>query len=130
MTDQMIFPRRTVVISLLVSLLLGCAAEIVRYPASLNRSDVAEVRQVQQGASLTLSSGYSRHLNQSSKWKKVGGITQGTVYSPVDTTFAIEGAQVHEAYLVVQTGKLVGFYLPVEKSFSPLRSDQIVKIWD
>jgi len=31
----------------------------------------------------------------------------------------VEGAHVHEAYLVVAGDRLVGFYLPVEKAYSP-----------
>ena len=33
--------------------------------------------------------------------------------------FTVEGAHVHEAYLVIAGEKLVGFYLPVESSFAP-----------
>jgi hypothetical protein len=34
--------------------------------------------------------------------------------------FTVEGAQVHEAGLVISGAKLVGFYMLVEKAFVPL----------
>jgi hypothetical protein len=34
--------------------------------------------------------------------------------------FTVEGSHIHEAYLVVDSGTLVGFYLPAEQSYSKL----------
>ena len=36
------------------------------------------------------------------------------------TVFTIEGANMHEAYLVLREGRVVGFYLPGERAFSAL----------
>lgn len=69
---------------------------------------------------IQLSTGYTRTLPAQSRWRLSGRLPQGDVYRPVDTVFSIEGRQVHEAYLVVQQDKLVGFYLPGESRFSPL----------
>ncbi|WP_234480884.1 hypothetical protein [Paraburkholderia nemoris] len=44
--------------------------------------------------------------------------------------FTIEGRQVHEAYLVVAKGSLVGFYLPGEAHFSPLDKPVPVMLGD
>jgi hypothetical protein len=39
----------------------------------------------------------------------------------MNDVFTIEGAHIHEAYLVVDAGdQLVGFYLPAEQAFSPM----------
>jgi hypothetical protein len=36
--------------------------------------------------------------------------------------FTLEGANIHEAWLVIRGAALVGFYLPAERAFSPLTS--------
>ncbi|QJE00375.1 hypothetical protein HH212_10360 [Massilia forsythiae] len=36
--------------------------------------------------------------------------------------FTLEGAHIHEAYLVIRDDTLVGFHLPAEAGFSPLRT--------
>jgi hypothetical protein len=45
------------------------------------------------------------------------------VYRPIGIAFAIEGKQVHEAYLVVSGSTLRGFYLPGESAYSPLAAE-------
>jgi hypothetical protein len=69
-----------------------------------------------------LSTGYSRRLGAGSTWRLMGGVPQGAVYRSVDAPFTIKGSQVHEAYLVIHGGALVGFYLPGEHMVSPLPS--------
>lgn len=70
---------------------------------------------------LTLSTGYQRSLLTGSRWEHVGSVPQGDVYRPVGTVFTIEGANMHEAYLVIRGDSVVGFYLPGEKSYSALQ---------
>jgi hypothetical protein len=38
------------------------------------------------------------------------------VYATRDRVLTVEASNVHEAYIVVSNGKLVGFFLPVEKT--------------
>jgi len=66
-----------------------------------------------------LATGYQRKLPAGSFWTMAGTIPQGTVYRRHRDVFTLEGAHVHEAYLVVEQGRLVGFYLPAESGFSP-----------
>jgi hypothetical protein len=66
---------------------------------------------------IELSTGYSRTLHQGTVWVAAGSIAQGAVYKPRDTVFSVEGTNVHEAYLVLSDGKLVGYYLPAERSY-------------
>jgi hypothetical protein len=49
----------------------------------------------------------------------VGRTSEGDVYKPVGRVFTVEGAHIHEAYLVLVGNRLVGFYLPVERAFAP-----------
>lgn len=67
-----------------------------------------------------LDTGYSRKLKAGSQWVHTGTISQGEVYKPYKDVFTLEGAHIHEANLVVSNDQLIGFYLPVERGFSPL----------
>lgn len=63
---------------------------------------------------------YKSVVRAGSRWRLVGQVREGEVYRPVDTVFAVEGRNVHEAYLVVREGRIVGFYLVAESRFAPL----------
>ncbi|WP_115682617.1 hypothetical protein [Cupriavidus taiwanensis] len=113
--------NRLLLIALLT--LAGCAPMIQTAPVPLtpltNDAVVPAIR-FETSADLRLDTGYTRTLARSSVWKPAGRLPQGTVYRPAGTVFTIEGRQVHEAYLVIQDKRLVGFYLPGEQSYSPL----------
>lgn len=102
-------------------LLAACAAPVPVTPARLAplQGPVAEMV-IPSPIDIPLSTGYVRTLAAQSRWRSIGVLPQGTVYQPVGTAFAIEGRQVHEAYLVVRGGSLQGFYLPAESNYSPL----------
>jgi hypothetical protein len=114
-------------------ILYGCAAEVARdtvaFTSLASRSDT-ERRLVKRNELVTLNSGYERTILKASQWKLVGSVPQGRVYASVASNFSVEGAHVHEAYLVVNKGNLVGFYLPVEKSFTPFDSVRLVNLWE
>lgn len=63
---------------------------------------------------------YDRTLRQGTRWQLVGNIPEGEVFKPLDQILTIECSNIFEAYLVVTDNFLVGFYLPVEKTFAPL----------
>lgn len=101
-------------------ILSGCASEVVR--SGVDFKPAAARRTIEMGslATLTLATGYQRSVLTGSRWEYAGSVPQGEVYRPVDTVFTIEGANTHEACLVVRDSRIVGFYLPAEKSFSAL----------
>ena len=103
--------------------LVGCASEVHRTPVTLvsssHQSPCTALR-VRELVTIKLPTGYSKVIKQGSRWCFVGTTPQGDVFRPVDDVFTIEGANRHEAYLVVAAGYLVGFYLPGEGAFSPL----------
>jgi len=66
------------------------------------------------------SGGYERTLKKHTRWECVGQVTQGQVYRTRDQVLTVEASHVYEANIVVSSGHLVGFYLPVERTFSPL----------
>lgn len=105
----------------LLPLIAGCAAEVVRHPIELSpgqpRLFVSE-RAVQ----VALDSGYSRSLPGGAEFIDIGSIRQGRVLKPARVVITVEGAHVHEAYPVIESGRVVGFYLPVERAFAPVSS--------
>lgn len=68
-----------------------------------------------------ISCGYSRTIKKGSEWIHTGDIPQGHVYKPVNTCFTIECSNVFEGYLVIVDKSIVGFYLPVEKGYVPIK---------
>lgn len=104
-----------------LALLAACAAEVKVVPAQLAPL-VQPTPDVVVAADLPvrLSTGYTRTVPQRSRWRAVGTLAQGTVYQPLDTVFAIEGRNVHEAWLVLRGTSLQGFWLPAENHYSGL----------
>ena len=68
----------------------------------------------------TLSTGYQRTIPAKTEFVRVGEIPEGAVLRAKSYVLTVEGANVHEAYLVVSGSRLVGFYLPYEHGFAPL----------
>lgn len=104
------------------ALLSACALSVPVQSATLaplgaGKADLVIGESVQ----VLLPTGYARSIPAPSRWRAVGRVPQGVVYQPVGTVFAIEGRQVHEAYLVLQGTSLQGFYLPAEGNYSPLK---------
>jgi hypothetical protein len=102
--------------------LAACASAVPSTAVQLEpvATDRAAVLKLDKAAEIRLPTGYLRFLPAASRWQRVGRLPQGDVYRPVDTVFTIEGRHVHEAYLVVSAGSLVGFYLPGESGYSGL----------
>ena len=100
----------------------ACAAEVVRQPGDFTPVAAAAARaeiEITEDVEVPVSRNYNRVLARGSRWQLVGTTPQGRVYRRSDGVFTVEGAHVHEAYLVLAGDRLVGFYLPVEKAFSP-----------
>lgn len=103
-----------------VTLLLGsCAPTVVQQPTLLTPA-VGKTFRLIQTAEVALTTGYSTTLRANTTWQLVGTVTQGEVYRTRDQVVTVEGANIHEGYIVVDQGVLVGFYLPVERTFSPV----------
>ncbi len=112
-----------------LSLMLhACAFDVVRLeqvPVEIRTaSGCADTFILTQDTKIDAGPGYSRTLKASSRWECVGAIPQGTIYKTKDQILTVEASNVFEANIVVADGKLVGYYLPVERSFSPLDAPQ------
>lgn len=115
-----------------LAFLVGCASDIARQPVYFEankNSSFSEKRIIREDTSVTFTTGYKRIIRKGSTWVSVGGLPQGTVYAPSDSVFTVEGSNIHEAYLVVVKGNLIGYYLPVEKSFVQTSKDGIKNLW-
>jgi hypothetical protein len=110
----------TRIVLLLCALLCGCASEVVRHPSALAPVSVPARFVLTERAEFRLDSGYTRTIAAGTQLVEAGTIAQGGVLKPIATSLTVEGRHMHEAYPVVRSGRLVGFYLPVEKAFSPL----------
>jgi len=116
----------TLILVLLFPVLLGsCAFDLVsvkRHPATLDlSSNTVPSFTLAEEVEFTLDTGYKRKLNKATRWEYVGSLPQGNVFKTKDQIMTIEGSNIYEAYIVVMSDSLVGFYLPVEKTFSPLK---------
>jgi len=96
------------------------ALDVVRSPLEPPDPGPNPVLVLQQSQNIVLDTGYERTLNKGSHWQLAGTIVEGKVYKPIDGEFTIQGREPVSAYIVVSNGQLVGFFLPVEDSFSPL----------
>lgn len=119
MRGNMTMPLIRTLVLLLAASLAGCAA-VQHRPAVLAPAPAATPRVLAVAADFTLDTGFSRHLKAGSRWLQQGTVPQGDVYKPWQDVFMLEGAHVHEAWLVVRDDRLVGFYLPAERGFSSL----------
>lgn len=104
------------------ALLAACASEVLRMPAELLADPPGKVQRYvsREAVVLRLDTGYERTLPRATELADIGGIQEGRVLKPMNATFTIEGAHIHEAFPVVRDHRVVGFYLPVERAFSPL----------
>lgn len=112
------------VLSVTVLGLAACAPEVVRRPTHLTPLTEGSGGTIEILADMPIAvgPGYRRVISKGSVWTQIGRSGEGDVYKPIDRVFTVEGAQVHEAYLVLDGDRVVGFYLPVERAFSPVSS--------
>jgi hypothetical protein len=118
------------VFGLLLLCLAACASEIVRQPSELSTAPQPEQKRyvTSRPATIRLDSGYYRAISAGTQFSQIGRIKQGAVLKPVNTSFTVEGAHMHEAYPVLHEERIVGFYLPVEKAFTPLSQSTLLFI--
>ena len=115
------------VVILVVTLLAGCAPAVVQQPSQFSVAGGKSFR-LDRTTEIPLSTGYSTTLRQGTRWELIGRLSQGEVYRTRDQVVTVEGAHIHEAYIVVNDKSVVGFYLPVERTFSPVTPSQALSI--
>jgi hypothetical protein len=113
-------------LAIVAVLMTGCAFDLadVKYDPAQLGSLVDGERVLTMDSDTPVSGapcGYSRTLRKGTRWVAVGHLEQGDVYRSRDQSLTVECSNVYEAYPVIAADRLVGFYLPVEKAFSPLK---------
>jgi hypothetical protein len=101
----------------------ACAPDVLRRPTQLTTvsDQPPAIIEVMDTAIVSLERGFRRRIPRASTWTLIGRSPEGEVFRPVDQVFTVEGEHVHEAYLVLDGDRVVGFYLPVERAFAPAR---------
>lgn len=104
----------------------GCAFNLIsvkQIPTKLDsNTSCSDSFILAENTTVFINSAYNRVLRKGTRWDCVGSIMQGVVYKSKDQVLTVEASNIYEANIVVLSNKLVGFYLPVEHTFSPLDS--------
>ena len=112
----------------LVVLLNACAFDVVQIKQFPSRIETIHPSKnsfrLEEKVIIDLGTGYDRTLLRGTTWVYVGSIQQGDVFKTRDQILTIEASNIFEAYIVVSADNLVGFYLPVEKTYSPLEKSR------
>lgn len=102
----------------------GCAFDIVhidQVPVQYENEKIQKSSfKLTNKVHINLGTGYSRQLNEGTKWHYVSTISFGDIFKTNDQILTIEGSNIFEAFIVVSEKNLVGFFLPVEETYSPL----------
>jgi hypothetical protein len=107
----------------------GCAPAVMQEPAGeLQPAATQREFRVLEETAVSLSTGYKTRIKPRTTWRLVGSIVQGDVYKSADQVLAVEGKDVHEAYLVLVGDELIGFYLPVERTIAPVSPAKQLRI--
>jgi hypothetical protein len=116
--------RYPLLVACCVELLAGCAFDVIRVeqtPVTLVSGIAAKPAFVlEQDVPISVGYAYKRVLRKGTRWTYLGAIAQGDVYKTGDQVLTVEASNIHEAYIVVENRKLVGFYLPVERTYTPV----------
>jgi hypothetical protein len=105
------------------AMMLGACASVQMQPTTLTPAQgEPTIITVERDTEVKLDTGYTRTVRAGTRFAFVGTVPQGKVFRPIDAVLTVEGTHMHEAWVVADGEKLVGFYLPVEKSFVALSS--------
>ncbi len=117
----------TVGLILISSILISaCAFDVIRIeqiPTKLvTDTQCDNFIELASDTNIDIGHGYTRTLKNGTRWHCVGKLPQGSVFNTRDQVLTIEASNIYEANIVVSSATLVGFYLPVEEVYVPLKS--------
>jgi hypothetical protein len=120
-------PVREVALAIGWFFLAGCAFDVSRIrqqPASLDSSAPLLQRPwtLQRDLTLNVGSGFPTTLKVGTHWIQVGRIPEGDVFRTKDQFVEVRASNNYEACVVLNGREIVGFYLPVEGSFTAVTS--------
>ncbi len=113
----------------IIASLVGCAPEVTVRPAQLQPLDLA-FRQMRITSTVEArsSAGFRSVLPLGAVLEPRGQITEGVVMAPRNVVLTAEGAHIAEAYAVISGSTWVGFWLPVQRAFSPLQTPVVIQM--
>lgn len=100
-----------------VILLTACSANQISLQTQLLPSISSSLFELKDSITIKATNAKSSTIRSGTKWLEVGSIDQGTVYRTKDQVVIVNSFDVHEGYIVVKESTVVGYYLPVEKTF-------------
>lgn len=106
-----------------IAVLVSCAFDVIhvkQQPVQIQSDGAKSPFYLARTETFPLGTGFTRTLRRGTEWDYVGALSQGGVYRSRDQVFTVEASNIHEAYLVVSEETLIGFYLPVERTYSPI----------
>lgn len=114
-------PKRKFLFALAVALLpAGCADAPQTTTQFVSASDSSSVVLTQNTTvPMPLMVRATNPLLKGTVWRTIGHCDQGDIYSTNDQTITITTANQRQAWPVVHDGQVVGFFLAVEKTFTP-----------
>ena len=105
-------------------ILWGCAFNLVTLKeVPVGKTAVVDGKsswRLAKDISVAPASGQKVKLKSGTEWQYVCTIDQGDVYKTKDQVVAITASNTYEAYIVITDAGMTGFFLPLEKTFSPL----------
>lgn len=105
-------------IAILAFLVFSCAANQTQLRSQLVPTEnQAAIYMLEEAVIVKASKSAASNLKEDTRWSKVGSIEQGHVYRTRDQVVIVNSFNVHEAYIVVKGENVVGYYLPIEKTF-------------
>jgi hypothetical protein len=119
-------------IAILTLLASGCAFDVMHpkeIPAQFEASPPSDqVLTLQNDVSVKLISSWASKLKKGTRWRVVGHIEQGEILKTQDQVVAVTGSNMYEAEPVIKDGKIVGFFLILENSFTPANPPKTLEL--
>ena len=107
-----------------LGIVTGCAFDIIHIKqVPVQYEDVKIIKSdfiLKDEVILDTGTGYNRKLNKGTRWNYVNTISYGDIFKTKGQILTIERSNIFEAFIVVSDENLVGFFLPVEQTYSPL----------
>ena len=111
-------PLQVAIAGIACFLLSACAVKQVPVQQSLELDRSGQAVFTLNASAVAKASNASKiQLRSGTRWTQAGSIARGDVFKSRDQTIALVAFNTHEAWLVLDGTQLIGFYLPVERSF-------------
>ena len=98
--------------------LSGCSAQMVELASPMSVVEIDEgLYRLENAVTVKAAHAAPLELRAGTMWRQIGTIAQGSVFDTKDQVVIVNSFDVHEAAVVTNNEKVVGFYLKVAKTF-------------